>query len=296
MTSNAMGTKIAQIHCDEDIFDVFNSEKQASCTLNTVELISAKDACSLSPIVGLLVLSNCRKPGMKISVKAQSSHTDFLKDLLNTISESDQVKVRVLDSKPDEITDNKPIEATLTASALEYYRDTLKNHCDCFNRTLGLSSILTKTKLPRVARDVEKFLNKVKIASSNLIVNCNSYEKLAERVDTCIGQLMVAMHSNRLNDSNIKKLIKTSMEQVSHGTKTMKNLSSSLLLSHYPLFQVDKEFRKATGYPVTWFFDPSCYYNFSESYKDASDNLLEVTKLETSVIQPLFQWQSKVTV
>jgi hypothetical protein len=237
--------------------------------------------------------SSCRVPNAKIAVKCNPSYSDFLKDFIETVSKSDQVKVQVLDAKPDEITDNKPKEASFNFSSLEGYRDSIKSYYDCFDNALKLSDILLKTKLPKNIhsfKDIEATLTKSKTASLDLTKRRENYELITEQTGHHVGHIIVAINSRRWNDAAVQKIIQASVNHVSANFMTMKKLLASFITSQYSLYDIDKNFKKYTGYPATWFFDPSVFYNFKESYKDVSDSLVEAVKAEASVVRPLYAW------
>ena len=289
--------KIAQVNCGRDIFDVTIHEKQAHCYLNHVPILNSKDIDSFSPIVGLLVASACRTPNVKISAKSHPSYADFLKGMIDTVQKSDQVKIQVLEEKPDEITDNKPKEAKFDSSKLEGFRDTVKSYYDCFNNALSLADILLKTKLPKSVhsfKEIEKNLEKVRTASYELNQNKDNYELASEHTGNKVGQIMTAIGSNRLEDTQVKRLVQAAVSHVVNDFTMMKRLLGSLITSHYPLYDMDRTFKKHLGYPATWFYDPAAYYSFTERYKDASDGLIDVVRSEASVVRPLFAWHIKV--
>ena len=290
--------KIAQIKCNRDIFDVVLTDKYARCLFNGLDVLSSKDLGSLAPIVGLLVASSCTAPGTVVSVKKDPAYGDFLKGIVDTISKSDQAKIKVLEDKPDEITDQKPKQAsTVTGEALDNYCHSIRSYCDCFNDVLALSEVLLKTKLPKNVlsfKDLSGTLSKVRIATGELSKDREHIDSVVEQTGMRIGRIMIAMNNN-LNDPTIKKLVQESVNHVVADFMGTKKLLASLLNTQYPLYDINPLFKKHTDYPVTWFFDPSVFYNFSERYKDASDSLIEAVRTEASVISPLYTWKTKVT-
>jgi len=297
MMTKMAGIKIAQVNCGRDIIDVTMQDKQAHCYLNHIPVISSKETESFSPIVGLLIMSACRTPNVKISLKGKPSYNDFLKGIIDTVQKSDQAKIQVLDSKPDEITDNKPKEAKFDATKLDGFREAVNFYYNCFDNALSLSDVLLKTKLPKSAhsfKEIDRNLAKVKTAAEELNRNKENYEVAAEDTGNKVGQIITAINSERLEDVQVKRLIQAAVSHVVHDFLNMKKLLGSLITSHYPLYDMDRTFKKHTGYPATWFFDPSAYYNFTERYKDASDGLIDAVRSEASVVRPLYAWHIKV--
>ena len=97
MFKKMAGTRIAQIVCDRDVFDVTNH----SCFLNGVDVIDSKDDGYFGALVGNLVLSACHTPNMEIKVKHHSSSKKFADELVDTLSKSDQAKVKVLEESKE---------------------------------------------------------------------------------------------------------------------------------------------------------------------------------------------------
>ena len=289
--------KIAQVKCNRDIFDVVLTDKYARCLLNGVDVLSSKDLASFAPIVGLLVSSSCTAPGTTVAVKKDPAYGEFMKGIVDTISKSDQAKIKVLEDKPDEIADQKPKQASVTGEVLDSYRCGVRAYCDCFNDVLALSDVLLKTKLPKSVlsfKDLSGTMSKVRTATAELSKDREHFDAVMEQTGTRIGRIMIAMNNN-LNDPTVKKLVQESVDHVVADFMGTKKLLASLLNSQYPLYDINPLFKKHTDYPATWFFDPSVFYNFTERYKDASDNLVEAVRTEASVIRPLYAWKTKVT-
>jgi hypothetical protein len=293
-----MITKIAQIQCDDgDCFEVVTVDKQARCNFNKIPVIETKDLGCLAPVIGVLITSACHVPDSKIRIKGNPSYADFLREMLDTISKSDQAKIRVLEEKPDEITDNKPKEAKFEAKDLDGFRNNVKELYGCLDNTLSLSNVLLKTKLPKNVysfKILDKTISRLKIASHELDEGKNFCEVASEQIDIKIGQILAAVSSNKLEDGLVRSTVKSAVEHMTSKFLSMKKCLASMIIDYYNLYAIDKTFKKHTGYPATWYFDPSAYYNFTESYKDASDNLIEATRLEASVLRPMQEWQTKL--
>jgi len=291
--------KIAQIKCNRDVFDVVLLDKYARCLLNGIDVISSKDLVSFAPIVGMLVSSACTVPNTTVSIKKSPNQTgDFLNGLIDTLSKSDQTKIKILEDKPDEIADQKPKQASgISKESLDDYRCGVRGYCDCFNEVLSLSEVLLKTKLPKSVlgfKDLTNTLSKIKMATIELNKSKDHCDVVVEHTGNRVGRIMVAMENN-LNDPAVKKLVQESVDHVVADFMGTKKLLASLINSQYPLYNINPLFKKHTDYPATWFFDPSVFYNFTERYKDASDSLIEAVRTEASVIRPLYAWQIKVT-
>jgi hypothetical protein len=292
------GIVVAKVVCGQDTFDVVLGDKAARCYMNGVAVMASKDLNSFGPIVGMAVVSSLKTPNAVLSIKGNQTYADFLNGLLDTITKSDQIRVEVLKYKPDEIADQKPKQAyRLSDSDLEEYKESIRVSSGCLNDVLSLGDILLKTKLPKNAmafKEINSILSKVRAASTELEKNIEHCELMVERTGTYLGRVMIARNCN-LNDPQVKKAVQESIDHVAADFMAMKKLMAFLIMSHYPLYSIDPVMKKYTDYPATWFFDPSVFYNFSERYKDASDNLIDAVRTEASTIQPLYAWKMKVT-
>jgi hypothetical protein len=290
--------KIAQLKCNRDIFNVSLKDKYARCSLNGIDIIGSKDLETFAPIVAMLVMSACTAPNTVVSIKKNPSYGEFLKNIVDTVTKSDQVKIKMLTDKPDEIADQKPKQAQITGNDLENYRCSIQTYGDCFNDILVLSDVLLKTKLPKnvlAFKDLSSVLTKVKATTSELLKDKEHCDIIVEQTGNRVGRVMVAMESGNLNDPRIKKSVQESVDHIIADFMGTKKLLASLISSHYPLYNINPLFKKHTDYPATWFFDPSVFYSFTERYKDASDNLIEAVRTEASVIRPMYAWKIKVT-
>ncbi|MBE3085417.1 MAG: hypothetical protein IMZ64_04295, partial [Bacteroidetes bacterium] len=244
--------------------------------------------------VGMIAMSSLKVSSALIKIRAGKNYADFLKGILDTVSKSDQVRVKVLEEKPDEIADQKPKQGSLSMGSLEEFKDEIKTTSDCFFDVLALSEILLKTKLPKNVlsfKELNNVLTKVKIASKGLSENKEHCDLIVERIGTNVGRILIA-RKNNLNNSTVRKTVHGSVDYVIADFMALKKIMATLVTTHYPLYDVNPMFKKYTDYPATWFFDPSVFYNFSERYKDASDNLINLVRAEASVIKPLYGFQS----
>jgi hypothetical protein len=285
MTDGPSDNYIAQIVAGENRFDV-TGQKPVSCFFNNVLIASVPEADQFGPVVGMFVISSCGVPETKIQVKGNPSYTDFLKDLIDTVTKSDQAKIFVLETKPDEMTDNKPLEARLTRQNLEDYRENMQTVSECLDETLTLADALTRTKLPRSAhgfKELDRTMLKIKTAVTELNSRRETCEISGEQVGIKIGQLITALS----NEVKYPTIVEAAANQIATHSKTVKNTLSEVICSLHPLYNINPIFKKYTGYPVTWFYDPTTFYSFSERFKDASDHLIELARAENSIIKPL---------
>ena len=188
------------------------------------------------------------------------------------------------------MTDNKPVEAKFSLHELDEFRDNLKVYASCFEDILSLTDVLLKMKLPKNVRgfkELTKIITTTKTATEEMMTNKEQYEIVAEQLDGKIGQVILLIKRN----GSIGKLLRPAIDQVINNFGSMKKYSTEILYAFNPLYNVDHMFKKYTEYPATWYFEPSVFYNFTERYKDASDHLIEMAHIESSIIRPLHDWQ-----
>ena len=95
-------------------------------------------------------------------------------------------------------------------------------------------------------------------------------------------------------DAQRKGIIATAVDHTEANFFTMKKLISMYLLANYQLYSVNQMFKKYTGYPATWFFDPSVFYLFTERFEDLCEHMVSAGRAEAKVIQPLHLWKEKI--
>jgi hypothetical protein len=75
---------------------------------------------------------------------------------------------------------------------------------------------------------------------------------------------------------------------------TIKKAMSNMVHALYDLYDIDWVFKKYAGYPTTWFFNSSIFFNFINGYDTMVENLIKAVKIESDMIEPLFVWNIKV--
>jgi hypothetical protein len=284
----AIDKPIVRISSEKDRFDI-TKDKTLHCFFNSNAVIGAKiNDDSFWPITGLLVRATIR-PGTEVIIKAEKNFSDFVTTLMDTINKSKQEKVKVLEEKPDEMTENSPAEEYhITAEEINSYREQLKNFSETFEDAIESSAILLRTSFPKTmwgAKELKSSLSKMKVASSEIESTKEVFEGAVEQSDLRISHL-----ASCLFEKSNRKYAEDSIDHIITNFLTMKRMMASFLQSFHRLYTSDQLFKKYSGYPATWFFDPSVFYNFIERYEDVSDNLIEASRAESLVIRPLYAW------
>lgn len=289
MFSKVSGVKIAKISCENDTL-YLTQEKGFKCFINGSIILNSKDLKEIVPVTDLLIDSLCRRKNAAACVKMNPSYMDALNGILNTVSKSDQVKIQILKSKPDEIQENKPV--LFKSGVLEDYRNNIKAFHSCISQTLENSDVFLNTQVPSTmwgSEEINKVRAKIKRASDR--IDREELDIAAEQSDMKLSALG---HIIERRQTQPKSFISGAVNHVVNDFLTFKKVMSSILMKFQDLYRLNAISKKATGYPITWIFDPTVYYNFIEGYEDMSDHLVEAARAHNNVIAPLYSWKIKI--
>jgi hypothetical protein len=284
---------VIKISCVNDRFDIIK-DKFFHCFFNGNAVLSSKSTDEyFGSVVGMLVRSSIQVPNAPIVIKAENTFSDQIKSIIDMINKSKQEKINVLEEKPDELMENKPSEYPMRAESINKYQENLKSFTETYEDAVNLSEVLLKTSFPKTmwgAKELNGCLSKMKTASAELVSNIEIFETAAEQTDFRMNHLVPCL-SGKISSH---KRAEDSINHIVTNFLTMKRMMASYLQSFHRLYASDQLFKKYTGYPATWFFDPSVFFNFMERYEDVSDNLIEASRAESAVIRPLYAWKIKV--
>lgn len=225
------------------------------------------------------------------SSKAGKPVDDFLK----VMEKSRGVKVRVLEEQPDEQVENSPRECHASHELfkdIQFYREGIASTAESVGEARDLSGILIQTRLPDTMwgiKEVKKALAEVQSDAEMIKDNIDQLEIAVETSEKKTGILASMIE---------KGLIKKGTEMVAGLIKDffiIKETLSKMAQVLHPLSVMDETFRKATGYPMTWVFDPSTFYDFQLCYDKLMKNFVRLAKSEQSIIEPLFVWKVQNT-
>jgi len=85
------------------------------------------------------------------------------------------------------------------------------------------------------------------------------------------------------------------VSRISENFIPVKNMISSLAQILHRLYDIDWVFKKYTGYPTTWFFNSSVFYDFLYSFENLIKSLIKTASIESGFIEPLLVWKVKTT-
>jgi hypothetical protein len=199
----------------------------------------------------------------------------------------------VLQIVPDEIQDQQPKEASVRSPK---YGDRISGYWSdlgVFGSTIEnikqASEILLRTNLEKKmwgARDVMNIITASKAKMNRMAENFERSESIIEHSEHQIDILRTALQRN-LKIASTRETAGKIIENFSFLKSFMSRLAQNL----NTLYTIDKDFKVATGYPATWFFNPNTYMNFLYEYENLADNLIKTASLETEIIEPLLVWK-----
>ena len=70
---------------------------------------------------------------------------------------------------------------------------------------------------------------------------------------------------------------------------------SRIIHDFYRLYDIGEVFKKQTGYPPTWFFDSSVFYDFQYGFENLIRHLVRMAKADATLIEPLYDLKVKLT-
>lgn len=211
---------------------------------------------------------------------------------INTYPEA--VKLLSLSNKPDEMTINTPpvVLASDLMGLMEEYRKHVKQISSSMSETQSLAGALLRTELPGTmwgANKIHGALNSIRGNMNAIQDDLNHFEMSAERTDKSADMFRDFMPTGKIRGKSATKLA----DNVIEDFHVMKQAVSKTSQALYALFSIDPLCKKYTGYPTTWFFDSSIYYDFLYEFENLIRNLILTTKAERGVMAPLASWKNK---
>jgi hypothetical protein len=245
------------------------------------------------PVLALAIKEMAKKAQLDtIRLKPVKKTTDMVDDSISFIKDNiAPIRVFMLEMVPDEIQDNSGIEAKtdLTTRLAGYHKD-LEDFGQNLAGVRQTSGVLLKTSLaPKMwgSKEVMKVLNEMHSEREDL-------EGGFEIVEACMehsnDQVRLIQSSMSRNASSLVPFVGKMIENFS----TTKSFISRLAQSLRSLHTIDRVFKANTGYPATWFFDPTTYMDFNYEYGNLINNLIKTASIESEVIEPLLLWKIKM--
>lgn len=243
-----------------------------------------KFSLKAAPVLTLVASSlgkNCGIRGWKTSDSLLDSLLDAIKKNVN------DVEIQVLDAAPDEITDNSPKEMKTAdiINGVSDYRDSLEAFKDILVDTRRQADVLLRTKLPSTMwgeKKVATILSSIKLE----LPEARQWENdLEATIESSERKAWTAVRM--LKTAGSKQIIGETASDMECKFQSIKKAISTLAQSLYRLSSIDGVFKKSTGYPATWFFDSSVFYDFLYNYENLVASLIKTARFESNVMVPL---------
>lgn len=285
------GKDVACFKAGKDVFSISKIGKTSYILLNGRAVLSAQTdkefMASTVPVFIHILKQNLKTANIDDLYWKPYNKTLNLSKLIETVSNNlKPAGVFVLEMKPDEITDNKPVQAST-----ENFLDKLKTYYDClskFGETIDKvhhnSCVLLKTNLDRT------------VWGSKIIMPVFSAMKTA--MDGVAEDLPVIEGSVEQSRNNLNKLYNIFSRKLAIETKqingevikdftVIKSFMSKLAQIMHPMYTIDSNFRSATEYPATWFLDGGIYMPFMYDYENLLNHVVKTADIEIEVMEPL---------
>jgi hypothetical protein len=284
-------TILSIINCDMGRFRIVQSNDTASCFFNGSELLKcgSSEMSTIVHIIGVLINSACNRQDSLINIIGDATNSDFINQIQDSINKSDTVKIHVLTQKPDETPDIAPVEARISFKNIDDYCVSFRNGAECIDDIAELIKMLSKTKLPKAVLAIQELNDKFEEMKNLDFLKDGEFVALSEQTEKDAHTLKIMKFQKIAHDDKHTLLLKTA-KRLLKNYKRVKSQLSELISTCYPIYNINSSFKKYTGYPATWYYDPTLFYNFVEKYKDAADNLIDLTKHEKTVVMPLSSW------
>lgn len=236
------------------------------------------------PVIAMAAVEVCKKNPVLVwkANKDQGAMDEVLKQLSGKIDES---KVTVLTLPPDEQQDSGMREMKASGPDLDKYQDVLPELSEPVCKCWDLSDGLLRTNIPKTmwgGKKIQSFLNGVRTDMDGIK---NDFERFEIAVEHTDRNLRMAKAANDPRSSSVVA------GRLIEGFRDIKSALSKTAQITHRLFDADRVFKKEAGYPATWFFPPSVYYDFLYNFEGLVKGMVKAATLEKSVIIPLFAWR-----
>lgn len=289
------GEFLAKIKIDDKSIGISKKSRDLYGSLNGVKLIQSESKekfVSRSIPVLSMIASNIP---VKESVKVYGNKPEYIDQILKSIRDNhEDVEILMLSLAPDEQVENSPREVKAAQEKklirrIKSYKKIVKNSALTVQEVNNLSDILLRTRFsPSMwgGKTVLGLMSSINKDKSK--ISTTDFDAAVERSDKALDKVAMMIMKPKMFSVPV---IKKSIDGVINDFSIMKTSFSKLSQSLYDLFDIDRQFKKHTGYPVTWFFNSSMFYDFAYHFENLVRNLMETSKIESGLIEPLFVWK-----
>ena len=247
-----------------------------------------------APTAAVLLKALLKQNGGPVNIKSGPEYRQMLDALIKNIKDNlGDAEVLVLQEVPDEMHGNSSAELQASYDKLSGYCGDLGVFKETIENASHLSEVLLKTSLPKTmwgGKEVGVVLHEVKTAMDHMRPIMEEIEACVEQSENGIGILQSIGKTASKEQLRFKK--ETAGRVIEHFS-TLKTVTSGLVQALQKLYGIDSTFKKSTGYPATWFFNSSIFFDFMYEFDNLVDNLIKMTKIESGTIEPLLIWKVK---
>jgi hypothetical protein len=295
---NSEGQVLCTIKIGSDTVNISRNGKYFYTLINkraVLESCSEKDLVSKTASVIFILLKNMCKQGNIKQIHACTNGKDYremIDGLIRNISDNlEDSEVAVLKMVPDEMQENTPaVVCSASMSGLATLRSTLPAISETVENIRHMSDILLKTNLSKSVwggKDVSSVLHEAKHNIDKMYGSFETLDRTTEQMGDILRQFTAASKNKAQALEMAGKII--------DNFSTVKTILSELAHSTQKLYDIDFTFKKATGYPATWFLNSSIYHDFMFEYDNLMDHMVKLARIEENTVSPLMVWKVQTT-
>jgi len=244
----------------------------------------------ISHILGNLTKKN---KGVNAHLASDSAVDEILKVIRDNHKD---VEILMLELKPDEQTENTPREVNGSKKSefmttLSDYDKLMRSFSANTDEVCSLSSSLLRTVFPDTmcgSKTIKSILSSIIADLDRSADTIEDMEGSLERVPQKVRHIAKIIKDPKIFPEEVASSVPTEFIKDYNKIKTA---LSDLSVKLYPLYDIDRMFRKCTGFPTTWFFNSSVFYDFTYAYETLIKNLMLCSRIEPHVIEPLIVWK-----
>jgi len=279
------GTPICRMAIGSTVIKVSKAGRQYYSLLNNRIIAEAKSEREFSkrnlPLIVAMIKSICKGTNNN-TIKC--ADTNKIEDFLKYIRErSEPLGIQVLESKPDEITDNKPpVDQQSLSAAVDQYRELLPVLQENFDNINHMAKILLRTQLSKDVWGYEDINELLLNSRKKMAMLSEDSEKIDSSIEES-GRLLNVFESLKDRKLSAKDVTGKIIDNFSR----LKSYASIVAQNLQNFSGIDTLVQKKTGFPATWFFCSSTLMDFMYEYENLIDNLIKMAGIEGQLIEPL---------
>lgn len=290
------GKPLGMVKIGPDTVGVYGCNQAVYGLINDSRILEAESSKKFAkrsvPVLSMVISQMSKEVPMEIvkKVSPQKNVFDFLLDTIKDNQKGTEMVMR--DMVPDEISENSPREMKASENLVKgvvSYKEYLRGVSSSVAEMMDLGKILLRTHImPTVwgSKQIMASLNESRTGLGTLSSDLGGLEAIMEGSEKR-ASIVAASLNNPVQKAKLPQII----EPIISGFFNMKHILSSMTESFYPLYSIDGVCKKHAGYPATWFFDSSIFYDFGFNYDNLVKNLIKTAHMESNVIVPLFAWK-----